>query len=158
MTCIYIFTWVVSREGSPGTCGPDGSGDFAALKSAACVFLVGNMHMISREAAGLIPEAVVSYIQEKEGGRKEKKVSEASIALFFFLFFFFPEGGIGDRTFFESNLEECKTCLLNRSLPPSLMFLPPLPCYMSAPCTHIHKHRLISLSTRTHSPTPFSWS
>lgn len=83
--CIYIFTWVVSSEGRPGTCGPDGGGDFVELKSTACVFLVGNMHMISREAAGLNPEAVVSYIQEREGGRREegREVSEPPIALFF---------------------------------------------------------------------------
>lgn len=40
------------------------------------------MHMISREAAGLKPEAVVSYFQEKERGRK--------VRLGFF--FFFGEG------------------------------------------------------------------
>lgn len=65
MTFIYIFSWVVSSEGSLSTCGPDGSGDFVVLKSTACVFSVGNMHMISREAAGLKPEAVVG-----QGGRK----------------------------------------------------------------------------------------
>lgn len=43
------------------------------LKSTACVFLVGNMHMISREAAGLKPEAVVGYIQEKEGERRQEQ-------------------------------------------------------------------------------------
>ena len=49
-----------------GTCGPDGGGDFVELKSTACVFLVGNMHMISR----LKPEAVVGYRESERGGRK----------------------------------------------------------------------------------------
>lgn len=88
LPCIYIFTWVREQcRQSPGTCGPDGVGDFAEFKSTACVFLVGNMHMISREAAGLKPEAVVSYIQgkererEKEGGRKVRETPNSTFSL-----------------------------------------------------------------------------
>lgn len=38
------------------------------VKSTACVFLVGNMRMIGREADGLKPEAVVGIQEKKEGG------------------------------------------------------------------------------------------
>lgn len=70
VTCIYIFTWAVSGKCSWGTCRPDGSGDFGELKSTACIFGVGSLHVISREAAALKPEAVVSYVQEEDRRRK----------------------------------------------------------------------------------------
>lgn len=85
------------------------------------------MHMIRKEAAGLKPEAVVSYFREKERGRK---VSEPPKA-----FFPLKKGTLdGVENVPIERLEECKICLLRRSpLPPSLMFHPPRPCYMSAP-------------------------
>ncbi len=102
-----------------------------------------NMHMISIEAAGLKPEAVVSYIQEMEGGRRQEGQWSPSAA-HFFSWRCGPLDGVEIVPL--EQLEECKTCLLCFSpLPRSLMFLP-------LPSSVLHhtqalKHRLFSLCT-----------
>lgn len=66
---VYLYLHMGSEQWTrPATCGPDGREDLVEVKSTACVFLVGNMRMIGREADGLKPEAVVGIQEKKEGG------------------------------------------------------------------------------------------
>lgn len=48
---IYIFAWVLGSEGSLGYLWARWRGDLVELKSTACVFLVGNVHMTGREGS-----------------------------------------------------------------------------------------------------------
>lgn len=78
---LYLHVGSGQRNAAWVPAGQMTGGDFVEVKSTACVFLVGNMRLISGAADGLKPEAVVG-VQEKKKGWGRQQLQHPPRALF----------------------------------------------------------------------------